>query len=446
MLFRRLAPAWYIWCVGYVFISYSRADSHYAKALAGHLMGSGLDVWYDDELRNGDDWRRVVRQRVESCDAFVVVMTPSAEVSEWVNWEIDWAVAAGRPIRPVLLEGASFRRLDDLHHEAVQGAAMPGRRYVAGLRGLAGYDDDLAKQVPPTTPKAAVPARDLPAGGAISSIAFSPDGFHVAGGAADGRLYVWNARTGAAVHMMRAGDGLLSAVSYRGDGRVLATAGWDATVRLWDPFSGELIRTLGGPTQDVNGVVFAGPRLLSVGEDTMLRVWDTAGHRRDLAVPHAAAVMAIAADPTGRLLATAGADGLVGLWDAQALRPVATLAGHTDGVNAVAFSPNGDRLASAGRDHTVRLWRTADGTTERVLTGHVEKVWTVAFSRDGRRVASGGDDRTVRVWDAATGEQLQPFADYGGQIWGVAYSPAATWLAVACGSRSRSARILDLNA
>ncbi|MEV4514370.1 TIR domain-containing protein [Dactylosporangium sp. NPDC049525] len=432
--------------MGYVFISYSRADSHYVQALAGHLLGSGLDVWYDDELRNGDDWRRVVRHRVESCDAFVVVMTPPAEASEWVNREIDWAVAANRPVRPVLLEGASFQRLDDLHHEAVQGAAMPGRRYVAGLRRLAGHDDDLAEQVAPRTPQAAVPARDLPAGGTVSSIAFSPDGFHVAGGTADGGLHVWNARTGATVHTMRSGDGLLSAVAYRGDGRVLATAGWEATVRLWDPFSGELIRTLDGPTQDVNGMVFAGPRLLSVGEDTMLRVWDAAGHRLDLAVPHAEAVQGIAADPTGRLLATAGADGQVVLWDAQALRPVTTLAGHTDGVAAVAFSPTGDRLASAGRDHTVRLWRTADGTTERVLTGHVEKVWTVAVSRDGRQVASGGDDRTVRVWDAATGEQLHRFKDHGGQIWGVAYSPAAAWLAVACGSRTHSARILDLTA
>ncbi|GGM37043.1 WD40 repeat domain-containing protein [Dactylosporangium sucinum] len=434
--------------MGHVFISYCHADTAYVRGLDLHLTGSGLHVWYDDELQHGDAWRKVVEQQIDACDAFVVVMTPAAGQSEWVGREIDRAVAAGRPIRPILLEGAAFPRFTDVHYETVHNASMPGRRFLADLRRLAGYDDALADQVRPPAGRAQVPTRDLETAGGASSVVFSPDGFHVAAGTVDGPVHIWNALTGATVQRLAGHGGLVSTVAYRGDGRVLATGGWDATVRLWDSFTGKPIRTLEGHTQDVNALAFTadGTRIVSAGEDTLLRVWDVAtGQREDLVVPHSEAILGLATDPAGRYLATASADRSVVLWDARQLRPVAMFTGHTDGVAAVAFSPDGGCLAAAGRDRTIRLWRLTDGSsTGQVLVGHTDKVWTVAFSHDSRHIASGADDRTVRVWDVATGRLVNTFADYGGQIWGVVFSPATWWLAVACGSRERAARILDL--
>src|SRR4051794_33001244 len=73
------------------------------------------------------------------------------------------------------------------------------------------------------------------------------------------------------------------------------------------------------------------------------------------------------------------------------------LRGHRDGVFAVAVSPDGKRFASAGRDGVVGLWE--GGRAMRPLKGHSGQVLRVCFSPDGKKLASAGGDKTVRIWD-----------------------------------------------
>ncbi|MCJ7568554.1 MAG: hypothetical protein MUO58_13535 [Anaerolineales bacterium] len=76
------------------------------------------------------------------------------------------------------------------------------------------------------------------------------------------------------------------------------------------------------------------------------------------------------------------------------------LVGHTDGILALAFSPDNQLLATAGADQTIRLWNTAGGQAVGMpLQGHTESIAALAFSPDGSRLASAAGTDPIRMWE-----------------------------------------------
>src|SRR5271157_50442 len=83
----------------------------------------------------------------------------------------------------------------------------------------------------------------------------------------------------------------------------------------------------------------------------------------------------------------------------QQAKLLGTLNGHTDPVYAVAWSPDGKIIATAGFDNTVRLWEAASRKEIKSLEGHTKIVLAVAFSPGGRQLASASLDNTAKIWD-----------------------------------------------
>jgi len=233
-------------------------------------------------------------------------------------------------------------------------------------------------------------------------------------------------------------------VAFSPDGRLLATASWDETARLWDPATGEHLRALTGHTDQVWGVAFSpdGRLLATTGRDNTARLWDpaTGEHLRTL-TGHDSYVYGVAFSPDGRLAATASWDRTARLWDPATGEHLRTLTGRSGQVWGVAFSPDGRLLATASSDRTARLWDPATGEHLRTLTGHTNRVYGVAFSPDGRLAATASWDRTARLWDPATGEHLRTLTGHTDQVYGVAFSPDGRLLATA--SNDKTARLWE---
>jgi WD40 repeat protein/transcriptional regulator with XRE-family HTH domain len=241
--------------------------------------------------------------------------------------------------------------------------------------------------------------------------------------------------------MLPADSSIVFAVAFSQDGTLLATAGADGMVRLWNTVTDRAAATLHASARHgVYGVAFSPTsNLLATADgDGTVRLWNTAT-RRLVATLHASGktkarygVRAVAFNHDGKLLASAGADGTVRLWNTATRRPVAILhASARNGVRGVAFSHDGNLLASAGGDGTVRLWNTTTRrpvATNQTGSGPAGGVYGVAFSPDGKLLASADGDGFVRRWNPATGRPAGaplPASVLNG-VYGVAFSPGGT--------------------
>jgi WD40 repeat protein len=172
-------------------------------------------------------------------------------------------------------------------------------------------------------------------------------------------------------------------VTFSHDGTQLASASLDETIKVWDPSTGELRKTLTGHSGRINGVAFShdGTQLASTSWDKTIKLWDpSTGDLRKTLTGHSGRINGVAFSHDGMQLASACQNGIIMLWDLSTGELRKSLWNDSSLVTAVAFSHDGTQLAYASQDKTIKLWDLSTGQLRKTLTGHSSPVTAVVSS------------------------------------------------------------------
>jgi RNA polymerase sigma factor (sigma-70 family) len=294
-------------------------------------------------------------------------------------------------------------------------------------------------------------------GGAVLGLAFAPNGKIVAscGGdhcGEDRAIHLWDVATGKEAGCLR-GYECIQQLRFSPDGKLLASAGWGSSVRLWDVATYRERLRCSNKAQVVRDLAFSpdGKLLAAIfmeRDSHSVTLWDTAtgkevrtwtGKEQDM--------WSLAFTPDGATLATAGPENLLHLWDVSSgtERRRIEVDKAKKLARPLAFSPDGKMVALANDEHTIRLWDAASGRELAPLRGHKGHIWRLAFSKVGTTLVSASEDRTIRFWDTTMARQLRAatMPDEISDCCAMAFSPDEKVLAL--GGIRNTIRLFDTN-
>ncbi|MCC3441460.1 MAG: AAA-like domain-containing protein [Microcoleus sp. PH2017_03_ELD_O_A] len=322
-------------------------------------------------------------------DALLLAVSQKNESSEALSEALLRAIASGKKLRTLV---------ENKQHLEQYPATRP-------LLALQVILDEISKKQQIKAPS--LPPRKMnwqAHTGAVTSICFSPDGKILATAGIDDRVRIWNFY-GQKIAEWKALQQSVNMVSFSPDGKFLATAGSDSTVKFWN-LSGKNISQLKGIEGSVNSISFSPKEKLfaAAGIDSSSAIWNLSKPSKlissSVKLPgHNGLVRSVNFSPSGDFLTTLDGKSTVRVWDLSG-QLEKTLPVQAIGIS---FSPDRQqyRFATVTLNGKVGLWNlSAKELVSEFETLHLDAK-LISFSPDGERLATVGIDKTVRLWNLA---------------------------------------------
>jgi hypothetical protein len=458
-----------------VFISYSRADSGFARKINDALQIQGKRTWFDQEsiAAGTADFQQEIHRGIESADTFLFILSPRSVTSPYCADEVEYAAQLNKrfvtllhqPIDPSTLhpelmkvqwldfnqrEGdfsANFTELlrildtdsDHLHaHTRLLLRAIEwdtkGRKESLLLR-----EDELTDAEQWLTQNAHKEPRPTELQHSYIANSRTVEDAHqqanqiLQAAAAQGKRLVTLGAIAGGIGLLIAGVAGFFAFQATVKIRVaevrlqiVTSSEQFSSGQLFQALltalkSGQALRTQFQENSDERQDLQ--PRVMGVLQQSIDGISDNGMGEKNTLEGHQDWVSSIRYSPDGKTIASGSADKTIKLWDAATGKLLHTLQGHQAEVSSISYSPDGKTIASGSNDKTIKLWDAATDKLLRTLQGHQDWVWSISYSPDGKTIASGSADKTIMLWDAATGKLLHTLQGHQDVVSSISYSP-----------------------
>eukprot|EP00123_Amoebidium_parasiticum_P001398 comp12472_c0_seq1/m.7413 comp12472_c0_seq1/g.7413 ORF comp12472_c0_seq1/g.7413 comp12472_c0_seq1/m.7413 type:complete len:857 (-) comp12472_c0_seq1:495-3065(-) len=246
----------------------------------------------------------------------------------------------------------------------------------------------------------------------ITSVAVNNTGeWLVFGCSKIGQLLVWEWQSESYVLKQQGHFYDMNVLAYAPDGQLVGTGGDDGKLKVWNTRSGFCFVTFNEHAGGITGIQFSnsGHAVFSSSLDGTVRAFDLIRYRnfRTFTSPSPVQFCSLALDPSGELVCAGSLDTFeIFVWSVQTGRLLEMLAGHEGPVTCLAFNPLSAVLCSGSWDHSIRVWDVFDRKSAVEVLPHTTDVRAFAFRPDGKEICVATLDGQLVFWNVESGQQV----------------------------------------